>query len=218
MKSTAAKENVYLSVAGVMGSGKTTVSRLISKALGFHLLEEQASENHFLPLYYGEPQKWALHSQLFYLREKAAQLKQAGKLLNSQSVVQDTPIYQDCFTYAAAQKSLGYLTDAEHTLYQRFFELLVDGLPAPHLIVQLDASPTVLLARIKKRDRVYEKSVTRDYLELLSGLQEEWISAHPEINILRVVTDNHLYDVLQNAVYQKTILQKIKVALARLDK
>ena len=65
-------KHTYISIAGVLGTGKTTAAKLISENLGFHLFREKFAENIFLPLFYTDPKRWALHSQLFFLHEKAA--------------------------------------------------------------------------------------------------------------------------------------------------
>src|SRR3990172_2702213 len=165
------EKNFYISISGVMGSGKTTVSRLIAKEFGFNLLEENFQENIYLPRYYEDPKSWAFHSQLFYLREKTAQLLKLKELLGYQNVVQDTPIYQDVFTYAKAQTVLGYMNESEHALYHKFFDLIREELPHPDLIIQLDASIPTIVERIKRRGRDFEKKIDMDYLELLSRLQ-----------------------------------------------
>lgn len=198
-----------------MGSGKTTFCNLLSKELGFPLFEEKVSENPYLANYYKEPHKWAFKSQLFYLKEKISQLTEIQDLLREKSVIQDTPIYQDCFSYAFAQKSLGYMTDAEYEEYLSFFNSQLGALPAPHLIVQLDAPVDVLEARIKKRARSFEKAVDRTYLQLLAQLQNEWIERHSgTLNILKVHTDNEAHDLVGNADYCESVLRKIKKSLA----
>src|SRR3990167_8714570 len=114
-------KRLYLSVMGTMGSGKTTVARLIAKELTFHLIEENFGENAFLPRFYHDMKRWAFHSQTFFLMEKITQMLETPKLLQKYSVVQDTPIQQDAFSYAKAQHVLGNIDDAEWRLYQKIY-------------------------------------------------------------------------------------------------
>jgi deoxyadenosine/deoxycytidine kinase len=203
----------YISVAGVMGSGKTSISHLLAEKLGFHFFEENVKENIFLPRYYQNPGEWALHSQLFYLREKAAQLLKLKELLGATNIIQDTPIYQDCFGYAKAQHRLSYMSDEDYRLYLSFFELLQPQLPVPDLIIQLDAAAPILEERIRRRGRDYEKFIDRNYLELLSELQDEWIAKNSHLRVIRLRTDNAELDVLKNLNYQQELFQDIKTAI-----
>jgi len=106
------KKHLYISIMGTMGSGKTTAARLIADRLSFLLLEENFGENAFLPRFYKDMNKWAFHSQTFFLMEKITQTLETPKLLEKTSVVQDTPIEQDVFSYAKAQHVLGHMDDA----------------------------------------------------------------------------------------------------------
>lgn len=178
--------NYHISVTGVMGSGKTTASNLLAERLGFHLFEENVEGNTFLPLFYEDPKRWALPMQLFYLREKVAQLMKIRNLLDRTSVVHDSPIYQDYYTYVKAQQILGNITGEELVLYEKFFHMFHDRFPVPHLIIHLKAEPQVLLQRIRERARDYEKNVDIPYLELLTRLQQEWVSQSPHLHIISV--------------------------------
>jgi len=196
-----------------MGSGKTTMCTLLAKEFGFSLFEEKVNENPYLTNYYEEPHKWAYKSQLFYLQEKIAQLMEVKELLLTKHVVQDTPIYQDCFSYAYAQKLLGYMNEEEYANYLQFFSFNLPSLPAPHVIVQLDAPVSVLVERIKKRARTYEQAIDKSYLEMLSKLQQDWVTQHAQLNVVRIPVDNDQCDILGNETYRKECIQKIKQSL-----
>lgn len=207
------KSNRYISVSGVMGSGKTTLCNLLSKELGIPVIEENFKENIFLPLYYEDPKSWALHSQLFCLKEKAAQLMRLKNMVAKSSVIQDTPIYQDVFAYAEAQKVLGYMSDREYELYHQFYKSYLKEIPEPHLIVQLEVSVPTLSERIKKRGRPFEKSIGAEYLALLAKLQKKWIKKHSRIPVITVKNDGGKYDILNDAEYRGRIIKQIKKAL-----
>src|SRR4030042_4467619 len=135
------KKTFYLSVAGILGVGKTTVAKLLTERLGTQILEENFAENQFLPRFYQDMRRWAFHSQTFFLLEKVKQTFQSKKILASgQSVVQDTPIIQDVQSYAKAQYILGNMDEAEFNLYTKTYSLFVKRLPQPNLIIYLEAS------------------------------------------------------------------------------
>jgi len=207
------KKNHYISIAGIMGSGKTTAANLLARGLGFHLFEENVRENVFLPLFYKDQKRWALPTQLFYLREKANQLEKVKNLLTGASVVQDSPIYQDHFTYAKAQLLLGNMNNDEYALYQKFFDMFHQNLPTPDLIIQLDASLPVIQNRTQNRAREYEKEIDMSYVKILSDLQKEWIQNHQHLNILTVNSDN--LNLAENREHQKEFVEMVKKKMAQ---
>src|SRR3989344_6524792 len=171
MKKRPSSRKLYISIMGTMGSGKTTVARLLAKEFKFQLIEENFGENAFLPRFYTDMKRWAFHSQTFFLMEKTRQLLDIAELLgdsisevkkirtsevrNFQGIVQDTPIQQDAFSYAKAQHVLGNMDDAEWKLYQKIYKSFESYFPQPDLIVYLEAPISVLSGRIQKRGRGY---------------------------------------------------------------
>lgn len=204
-------QNIYISVSGVMGSGKTTFCRVLAKKFGFHLLQENVDQNPYLAKYYQEPHRWAFKSQVFYLIEKVAQLQEVERLLLHTSVVQDTPIYQDSFSYARAQKFLGYMTNAEYDEYLSLLQAYLPKLMKPHLIVHLDAPLDTLEKRIRQRARNFEKTIDRTYLQLLQKLQGDWIQQHSSvIPIVTISTDNSNHDIILDPKYQAEVFSIIE--------
>lgn len=204
-------KNYHVSVAGVIGSGKSTACKLLAEKLGYHLFEENFRENKFLPLFYEEPTRWALHSQLFYLREKAYQLQKVRDHLQYSGVVQDGPLNQDAYTYAKAQHSLGHMNDEEYGLYEQFLVSFKRELPHPDLIVQLDAAPETLLQRIKTRGRGYEQDINRNYVETLVRLQNQWIEERPQLKIVRINTE--ALDLANNSDHKAKFVAEIRSRL-----
>jgi len=174
---------------GTMGSGKTTAAKLIAKQLKFHLIEENFGENAFLPRFYQDMARWAFHSQTFFLMEKITQMLETPKLLAKNSVVQDTPIQQDAFSYAKAQHVLGHIDDAEWRLYQKIYKSFEPYFPKPDLIVYLETSLPSITERITKRGRGYEQAIPQSYLELLDMLNHKWLTENKTIPVLRIETD-----------------------------
>ena len=179
----------YISVMGTMGSGKTTAAKLIARELKFHLIEENFGENAFLPRFYQDMKRWAFHSQTFFLMEKISQMLDTPKLLEKHSVVQDTPIQQDAFSYAKAQHVLGNIDDTEWRLYLKIYRSFEPYFPRPDRIIYLDTSVVALAARIGKRGRGYEQKIPQSYLELLDMLNRRWLSENKTIPVMIIQTD-----------------------------
>ena len=174
---------------GTMGSGKTTAARILTKALKFELLEENFGENAFLPRFYSDMKRWAFHSQTFFLMEKITQMLETKTLLEKTSIIQDTPIQQDAFSYAKAQHVLGNIDDAEWKLYQKIYNAFAPQFPKPDLIVFLETSISEIEKRISSRGRGYEKKIPQSYLELLDMLNHKWMSEEKSIPVLTIQTD-----------------------------
>lgn len=199
----------YLTITGTMGSGKTTVAQLLSKRLDFHLLEENFGENAFLPRFYDDMQRWAFHSQTFYVMEKITQLRKTKKLLETTSVVQDTPIQQDVFSYAFAQHKLGNMDDAEWQLYLTIYRSFAEFLPKPTHVIYLKTLIPVLEKRIADRKRSFEKELPKGYLQLLDKLNEEWMQKEIDGMKLLTIETDQIY-LVHNTVDQENLVEKVR--------
>lgn len=205
------KSHFYLSVMGTMGSGKTTVARLIARELKFQLLEENFGENAFLARFYQDMKRWAFHSQTFFLMEKITQMLETPQLLEKQSVVQDTPIQQDAFSYAKAQHVLGNIDDAEWRLYQKIYHTFTPYFPKPDLIIYLETALPVLVKRITSRSRGYEQKIPQNYLELLDMLNHKWLAENKTIPVLTIETDG--LNIVRSRKAQKLLVTEVKEKL-----
>lgn len=194
-----------------MGSGKTTVARLLAKELGFRLLEENFGENAFLPRFYQDMKRWAFHSQTFFLMEKISQMLETPKLLEKYSLVQDTPVQQDAFSYAKAQHVLGNIDDAEWHLYLKIYRSFEPYFPKPDLVVYLETTLSALVDRIGKRGREYEQQIPQNYLELLDMLNHKWLIENKTIPVLVVETDG--LNVVRSRKARQVLLGKAKTKL-----
>ncbi|HUD19027.1 MAG TPA: deoxynucleoside kinase [Patescibacteria group bacterium] len=201
------KKPVYVSVMGLIGSGKTTAVRLIAKELGFTLLEENFGENAFLPRFYSDMKRWAFHSQTFFLMEKISQILETSTLLKTTSIIQDTPIQQDVFSYAKAQHVLGNIDDAEWRLYQKIYKSFEPYFPKPDFIIYLETSLPTIIDRIEKRGRAYEQKIPQSYLELLDMLNHKWLTENKTIPVLVIETDG--LNIVRSRVAQKAMIDAV---------
>lgn len=175
---------------GTMGSGKTTIARLIAREFKYHLIEENFGDNAFLARFYADMKRWAFHSQTFYLMEKITQMLETPAILAKSSVVQDTPIQQDAFSYAKAQHVLGNIDDSEWRLYQKIYKSFEPYFPKPDRIIYLETTVPALTKRINSRSRAFEQSISQSYIELLDMLNHKWLSENKTIPVVRIETDS----------------------------
>ena len=207
------EQKEYIAVMGTMGSGKTTAANLLAKELHFTLIEENVKENAFLPRFYQDMKRWAFHSQLFFLMEKIRQMTETKSILSKSSVVQDTPITQDVYSYARAQYELGNMDDAEWALHQKIYHEFTPHFPNPDLIVFLDTSVPVIEKRIAARGRGFEQSIPTDYLELLDKLNRKWLEQNTTIPVVKINTD--ALDITRNKDAQTQFVSLVRRALPR---
>lgn len=203
-------KSVYITVAGTMGVGKTTAAQLLAERLpNACVLQEQEAVNTFLPDFYEDKQRWAFTSQTFFLLAKLKQSLQTPALLKKgKTVIQDTPIQQDVFSYAKAQLELGNMSAEEFKLYMDIFHFHHEALVKPDLWIYLDADIPTLMARVDNRNRAYEDTVEQEYIELLDTLNKEWLKTIPKKKLLRIKSQG--YNLVDDKADQNEFLELIK--------
>lgn len=175
------KSNRYIVVEGPIGVGKTTLARLLADELQAHLLLEQVEENPFLRRFYEDPAQHAFPTQLFFLLTRYRQQQAlAQQELFRQSVVADYLFAKDrIFAQANLQSD-------ELALYRQLYNLLDARLPKPDLVVYLQAPTDVLLARLRKRARDYERRITPEYIRRIAEAYKEFFFRYEETPLLVV--------------------------------
>lgn len=174
-----ASKNRYIAVTGVMGSGKTTASKILKKELGLPLFEEKPQENPFLELFYEDMERWGLHSQLSFALIKIRQNIRAKNMLSRTSVIHDGPPGQDMI-YLKTNKKLGNIRNNEYNLIANIVKLYEPHAILPDPLIFLDAPVDLILQRIAGRARDYEQKVPRDYIATLLKFQKNWIRRYPK--------------------------------------
>jgi len=164
---------VYIAIEGPIGVGKTSLSRILSEHYRARLLEEVVEENPFLPAFYADPQRYGFQVQVFFLLSRFRQLEGAAQgELFSRSLVADYLFDKD-FIFASMN-----LKDSEFALYADLYTHLKPRLTQPDLTIYLRADVNLLLERIEKRGREYEKSMKPSYLGDLLEHYDEYFSSY----------------------------------------
>ena len=178
----------FITIAGNIGVGKSTLTELLAKKLGWEPFYEAVEENPYLADFYSDMPRWCFQSQAFFLSRR---LKQHHRLLqNTGSVIQDRSVYEDSEIFAKNLYQQGHMVDRDWQTYCDLYNTLALMLKPPNLVVYLKASVPTLVRRISLRGRSFEQTISSEYMEQLNELYDEWISKFILCPILTVETDN----------------------------
>jgi deoxyadenosine/deoxycytidine kinase len=178
---------MFIVVAGPIGAGKSTVTRIYSQITGFEPLFETVIGHPYLEKFYANPLEYAFKTQTFFLWDRFN--KHYTSVQTGKDIVADRCIYEDAI-FAKVLYQRGILDNDDYNLtYMPHYRLLCRILQAPHLMIYLRASVDCLLYRIGKRERSMERGIQRDYMEMLHAAYEEWIEEYPHKKLI-VETDD----------------------------
>jgi len=200
----------FIAVAGNVGVGKSTLTSLLSKELGWMPFPEAVDDNPYLADFYADMTRYAFHSQMFFLSRR---LRHHRRLLDFPgSVVQDRSVYEDAEIFARLLYEQGHIEKRDYRTYRELYEVLVLFLPPPDLVVYLRASVPTLLKRIASRGREFERGITPEYLEQLNAFYASWMEAFSLCPVLTVPTDD--LDFVHNGAHLDLIIAKIEERLS----
>src|SRR4030042_1421196 len=152
----------FVLVAGNIGSGKTSLTDLIGKRLGWHTAYESVTDNPYLADFYTDMKAWAFHLQIFFLGHRAEQHMALAR--SPESAIIDRSIYEDAEIFTRASLALGHVAQRDYDTYWRLYNLVVAHLPPPDLLIYLKAPVPVLLDRIRSRGRGIARGMAAEYL------------------------------------------------------
>ena len=184
---------MHIAVAGNIGSGKTTLTKMLAKHFGWETHFEDVEQNPYLNDFYEDMQRWSFNLQIYYLNSRFTQIQEIQK--SETTVIQDRTIYEDAFIFAPNLHSMGLMTTRDFENYFSLFNLLESFISAPDLLIYLRASVPKLVNNIQKRGREYEESIRLDYLKRLNERYEAWISTYDRGKLLIIdIDDNSFHD------------------------
>lgn len=193
----------YIAVEGPIGVGKSSLARALAQHYGARLVSEPVEENPFLPRFYEESERYAFTAQLSFLVERYRQQQELVQVdLFQHSVVTDYVFAKDRIF---AGLTLG---QDELALYERFYALLDDRIRKPDLVVYLDAQAEVLLRRLKKRDRPYERRIGREYIEKVEEAYRKFFHGYKDSPLLVVSCSG--IDFVENGGHLADLVREIE--------
>jgi len=200
---------MHIAVAGNIGSGKTTLTRLLAKHFAWEPHFEDVESNPYLNSFYEDMQRWSFNLQIYFLNNrfrKILLIRKSGK-----TVIQDRTIYEDAYIFAPNLHAMNLMSTRDFDNYTSLFELINSLIPSPDLLIYLRASVPTLVNQIQKRGREYESAIRLDYLKGLNDRYEEWIVNYNLGKSLIVDVDN--LNIEDNPEHLGIVIERINAQL-----
>lgn len=196
---------MHVAIAGNIGAGKTTLTKLLAKHYKWEPHYESVEGNPYLDDFYSEMERWSFNLQVYFLNSRFRQIleiRESGK-----NIIQDRTIYEDARIFAPNLYAMGLMPNRDYNNYESLFELMERLVSPPDLLIYLRASISTLVGQIHKRGRDYENSISIDYLSRLNERYEAWITKYKKGNLLIIDVDN--LDFVDNQEDLGSIIDKI---------
>ena len=178
---------MHIAVAGNIGSGKTTLTKMLAAHYGWTPKFESVDYNPYLADYYEDMERWSFNLQIYFLNKRFKDVVDISK--TDEVIIQDRTIYEDARIFAPNLHAMGLMSTRDFENYSDLFDLMMSMVNPPDLLIYLKSSIPNLVAQIQKRGREYEKGIRIDYLTGLNERYEEWITGYKG-NLLVVDADN----------------------------
>jgi len=171
-----------IAVAGNIGAGKTSLTKILAKHYRWKPHYEDADENPYLNDFYKNMQRWAYNLQIFFLNSRFHDIMEIQRF--GENVIQDRTIYEDAEIFAPNLHDMGLMSTRDFLTYRSLYEMINRLVKAPDLLIYLRASVPTLVSQIQKRGREYEASIRPDYLEQLNNRYEAWINHYQSSKLI----------------------------------
>ena len=165
---------MHIAIAGNIGSGKTTLTKMLAKRYNWSPRFEPVEHNPYLDDFYHDMSRWSFNLQIYFLNKRFKEVVEISQ--SDKDIIQDRTIFEDACIFAPNLHGQGYMSDRDFNNYKDLFDTMMSLVKLPDLMIYIRSTVPNLIAQIGKRGREYEQTMRIDYL---TGLYEEWIKAYP---------------------------------------
>ena len=167
---------MHIAVAGNIGSGKTTLTKMLAHRYNWTPRFEPVDNNPYLADFYADMPRWSFNLQIYFLNKRFKEVVEISK--STDTLIQDRTIFEDARIFAPNLHDQGMMSDRDFANYTDLFDLMMSLVKLPDLMIYIRSSIPTLVSQIAKRGREYEQSIRLDYLQGLEKRYEEWIATY----------------------------------------
>lgn len=167
---------MHIAIAGNIGSGKTTLTKMLAKRYGWTPYFEPVDNNPYLEDYYQDMNRWSFNLQIYFLNKRFRDVVEISK--RPEYIIQDRTIFEDARIFAPNLNRMGLMSDRDFANYTDLFNLMLSLVKLPDLMIYIRSTIPNLVNQIQKRGRSFEKGIRIDYLQGLNDLYEQWIKTY----------------------------------------
>ncbi|MBQ9476645.1 MAG: deoxynucleoside kinase [Bacteroidales bacterium] len=178
---------MHIGIAGNIGCGKTTLTRMLAAHYGWTPKYEAVTYNPYLEDYYKDIPRWSYNLETYFLAQRFKDVLEIAK--SDDVIIQDRTLFEGVYIFVANNRDLGNLSERDYDTYMQLFEVMTSMVKLPDLLIYLKSSIPHLVSQIQKRGRDYEQTISLEYLSGLNDRYEKWISSYKG-SLLVIDADN----------------------------
>ena len=182
------RKKMHIAIAGNIGSGKSTLTKMLAKHYGWEPRFEAVDHNPYLEDYYRDIHRWSFNLEVYFLKERFRDLIAISQ--TDHTIIQDRTIFEGVYVFMANNKAMGHLSDRDYATYMELFEQMMSVVRLPDLMIYLRASVPYLVGNIQQRGRDYEQSIQLEYLQNLNDRYDDFIYHKYKGRVITVEKDN----------------------------
>lgn len=178
---------MHIGVAGNIGSGKTTLTRMLAEHYGWKPQFESVTYNPYLEDYYHDIPRWSYNLETYFLAQRFKDLLEISR--SKETIIQDRTLMEGVHIFVENNREMGNLSERDYQTYMQLYQIMMSMVRPPELLIYLKSSIEHLVSNIQKRGRDYEQGMSIEYLSGLNRHYEQWIGGYPG-RLLTIEADN----------------------------
>ncbi|MBP3842943.1 MAG: deoxynucleoside kinase [Prevotella sp.] len=179
---------MHIAIAGNIGSGKSTLTRMLARHYGWEARFEAVEHNPYLEDYYNDIHRWSFNLEVYFLKERFRDLIEIQR--STHTIIQDRSIFEGVYVFMQNNKAMGNLSERDYETYMELFEQMLEVVHYPDLMIYLRASVPHLVGNIQKRGRDYEQQMQLEYLRNLNQRYDDFINNKYRGQVMVIDKDN----------------------------